>query len=140
VAAGSGDRRSAVFYTPEVAADLREEPVLLFHHIVGENRSLMELARRQLHVSDGAAGSVLRAGGAREGRQRSAFQKVEWPDKPARRGTRSGVGAGDDIALQTGEPGVARGLGAGTLCWGRRPLHRRLKCRLLRLLPGRRPG
>ena len=31
------------FYTPEVAADLREEPVLLFHHILGANRSLLEL-------------------------------------------------------------------------------------------------
>src|SRR5260370_10740167 len=31
------------FYTPEVAADLREEPVLLFHHILRENRSLLEL-------------------------------------------------------------------------------------------------
>jgi len=31
------------YYTPEVAADLREEPVLLFDHILGENRSLLEL-------------------------------------------------------------------------------------------------
>ncbi len=31
------------YYTPEVAADLRAEPVLLFDHIVGENRSLIEL-------------------------------------------------------------------------------------------------
>ena len=31
------------YYTPEVAADLREEPVLLFHYILGENRSLLEL-------------------------------------------------------------------------------------------------
>lgn len=31
------------FYTPETSVDLREEPVLLFHHILGENRSLLEL-------------------------------------------------------------------------------------------------
>lgn len=31
------------FYTPEVAADLRQEPVLLFQHIVNDNRSLLEL-------------------------------------------------------------------------------------------------
>src|SRR5262249_29409442 len=31
------------FYTPETSADLREEPVLLFHYILGENRSLLEL-------------------------------------------------------------------------------------------------
>lgn len=31
------------FYTPDSAADLRAEPVLLFDHILGENRSLLEL-------------------------------------------------------------------------------------------------
>ena len=31
------------YYTPEVAADLREEPVLFYHHILTENRSLLEL-------------------------------------------------------------------------------------------------
>ena len=31
------------YYTPDVAADLRTEPVLLFDRIVGENRSLLEL-------------------------------------------------------------------------------------------------
>ena len=31
------------YYTPEVAADLRQEPVLLFQHIVSGNRSLLEL-------------------------------------------------------------------------------------------------
>ena len=38
------------YYTPEVAADLREEPVLMFDHIVGENRSLMELLDCRLHL------------------------------------------------------------------------------------------
>jgi cytochrome c553 len=31
------------YYTPDVAADLRNEPVLLFDYILGENRSLIEL-------------------------------------------------------------------------------------------------
>jgi hypothetical protein len=31
------------YYTPEVAADLRQEPVLLFHHLLNGNRSLLEL-------------------------------------------------------------------------------------------------
>jgi mono/diheme cytochrome c family protein len=31
------------YYTPEVAADLRAEPILLLDHIIGENRSLLEL-------------------------------------------------------------------------------------------------
>jgi len=31
------------YYTPDTAADLRTEPVLLFDHILGENRSLLEL-------------------------------------------------------------------------------------------------
>jgi hypothetical protein len=31
------------FYTPQSAADLREEPVRIFERIVGENRSLLEL-------------------------------------------------------------------------------------------------
>jgi hypothetical protein len=31
------------FYTPPVAADLRNEPILIFERIMGENRSLLEL-------------------------------------------------------------------------------------------------
>ncbi len=31
------------YYTPEIAAELRQEPVLLFHHILNGNRSLLEL-------------------------------------------------------------------------------------------------
>jgi cytochrome c553 len=31
------------FYTPEVAADLREQPELFFHHILNGNRSVIEL-------------------------------------------------------------------------------------------------
>jgi hypothetical protein len=31
------------FYTPEIAADMREEPIRVFHHIISENRSVLEL-------------------------------------------------------------------------------------------------
>jgi hypothetical protein len=31
------------YYTPEVAAELRQEPVLLFHHLLTANRSVLEL-------------------------------------------------------------------------------------------------
>ena len=31
------------FYTPKIAADMRAEPILLFQHILDENRSLLEL-------------------------------------------------------------------------------------------------
>ena len=31
------------YYTPEVASDLRNEPILLFEYILGENRSLLDL-------------------------------------------------------------------------------------------------
>jgi cytochrome c553 len=67
------------YYTPDVAADLRTEPILLFDHIVGENRSLLELLTAdytylterlvrfyqledKIHI------------------QGNEFQKVKWPD------------------------------------------------------------
>ena len=50
------------FYTPEVAADLREEPILFFERILGENRSMLELLDRRLHVPHGTAGEVLPVG------------------------------------------------------------------------------
>jgi hypothetical protein len=31
------------YYTPEVAAELRQEPVMLFHHLLARDRSLLEL-------------------------------------------------------------------------------------------------
>jgi mono/diheme cytochrome c family protein len=78
------------YYTPEVAADLRAEPVLLFDHILGENRSLLELI--------GADYTFLTERLVRfyqlEGKvaiQGNDFQRVAWPDN--RRGGVTGMGA-----------------------------------------------
>jgi cytochrome c553 len=78
------------YYTPDVAADLRAEPVLLFDHIVGENRSLLELI--------GADYTFLTERLVRfyqlEGKvavQGNDFRKVKWPDD--RRGGVTEMGA-----------------------------------------------
>jgi cytochrome c553 len=82
------------FYTPEVAVDLREEPILLFHYILGENRSLIELLNANYtFLTDRLVkfyeleGQVKVDGGA--------FQRVEWPDN-----RRAGVlGLGSVLAM-----------------------------------------
>ena len=78
------------YYTPEVAADLREEPVLLFDHIVGENRSLLELLdsdytflTERLVRFYQFEGKVNVTG--------NEFQQVKWPDN--RRGGVTEMGA-----------------------------------------------
>jgi hypothetical protein len=67
------------FYTPETAADLRAEPVLLLDHILGENRSLLELLTadytfltERLVKFYQLEGKVNVAG--------NQFQLVKWPD------------------------------------------------------------
>lgn len=78
------------FYTPEVAVDLREEPVLFFHHLVSENRSLLELLTanytfmNERLVRFYGYEDQLRVSGTR-------FQKVQWPDQ--RRAGLLGMGA-----------------------------------------------
>jgi hypothetical protein len=78
------------YYTPEVAADLRTEPILLFDHILGENRSLLELLTadytfltERLVRFYQLEGKVAIAG--------NDFQKVTWPD--TRRGGVTQMGA-----------------------------------------------
>jgi cytochrome c553 len=78
------------YYTPEAAADLREEPVLLFDHITGENRSVLELldsdytflTERLVHFYQ-LEGKVNVSG--------NEFQQVKWPDN--RRGGVMEMGA-----------------------------------------------
>ncbi|HKA01029.1 MAG TPA: DUF1592 domain-containing protein [Candidatus Solibacter sp.] len=67
------------YYTPDVAADLRAEPVLLFDHIVGNNRSVLELLNadytfltERLVRFYQLEGKVVVTG--------DEFQQVEWPD------------------------------------------------------------
>jgi hypothetical protein len=78
------------YYTPDVAADLRTEPVLLFDHLVGENRSLLELldndytflTERLVHFYQ-LEGKVNVTG--------NEFRQVKWPDN--RRGGVMEMGA-----------------------------------------------
>ncbi|MCB9383221.1 MAG: DUF1592 domain-containing protein [Bryobacterales bacterium] len=78
------------FYTPEVARDMREEPVLLFQHILGENRSLLELIDSDYgFLTERLAkfyelGDEMEVGG-------DGFRKVQWTSD--RRGGVLGLGA-----------------------------------------------
>ena len=68
------------FYTPEVAADLREEPVLLFNHLLGENRSLMELLTADYTFLTERLANFYGYDGQITGLSGNSFQKVTWPD------------------------------------------------------------
>ena len=78
------------YYTPEVAADLRAEPVLLFDYLLGQDRSLLELldadytflTERLVHFYQ-LEGKTSLTG--------NEFQRVTWPDH--RRGGVIGMGA-----------------------------------------------
>lgn len=82
------------FYTPDTSADLREEPILLFHHILNGNRSLLELLTanytfltERLVKFYELEGKVKVAG--------NGFERVEWPDN-----RRAGVlGLGSVLAM-----------------------------------------
>ena len=82
------------FYTPETAADLREEPVLLFHHILGENRSLLELLTADYTFLTERLVRFYQL----EGKVKldgSGFERVQWPDN-----RRAGVlGMGSVLAM-----------------------------------------
>lgn len=68
------------YYTPEVAADLREEPVLLFEYILGENRSLMELLTADYTFMTERLANFYEVQGRVKGLNGNDFQKVMWPD------------------------------------------------------------
>jgi len=68
------------FYTPEVAADLRQEPVLLFHHIVGGNRNLLELLTANYTFLTERLAKYYQVDGKVKGLSGDTFHKVEWPD------------------------------------------------------------
>jgi len=77
------------YYTPEVSADLRQEPVLLFHHLIGENRSLLELLTANYSfLTERLVRFYELEGKVTAGAE---FQKVMWPD--ARRGGVLGLGS-----------------------------------------------
>jgi cytochrome c553 len=78
------------FYTPEVAADLRQEPVLLFHYLLTENASFLDLLEAKYSfltdrlVKFYQLQPQLKNVG-------SEFQRVQWPDD--RRGGVLGLGS-----------------------------------------------
>jgi cytochrome c553 len=67
------------YYTPEVAADLRAEPALLFDHIVGENRSLLELLNADYTFLTERLVRFYQLEG-KVAVQGNEFQQVKWPD------------------------------------------------------------
>ncbi|MEX2262227.1 MAG: DUF1592 domain-containing protein [Bryobacteraceae bacterium] len=79
------------FYTPEVAADLRDEPVVLFHHIIGENRSLLDLLDGDYTFLTDRLVKFYELDGQVKGVHDSVFQRVQWPDR--RRGGILGMGS-----------------------------------------------
>jgi hypothetical protein len=78
------------FYTPEVAADLREEPVLLFHYMMNENRSLLDLLNADYTFMTDRLVKFYQLQDQVKG-VGSEFQLVHWPDN--RRGGVFGLGA-----------------------------------------------
>lgn len=68
------------FYTPEVAADLREQPELMFHHLVTSNRSLMELLTGNYTFLTERLVKYYELEGKVKLEPGGAFQLVEWPD------------------------------------------------------------
>jgi len=78
------------YYTPDVAADLRAEPVLLFDHIMGENRSLLELLTADYTFLTERLVRFYQLEGKVAVRGND-FQQVKWPDD--RRGGVTEMGA-----------------------------------------------
>ena len=77
------------FYTPDVAADMREEPILLFHHVLSSNRSLLDLLNGNYTFLTERLMKFYEVN--IPGVRGNVFQKAEWPD--SRRGGLFGTGA-----------------------------------------------
>ncbi len=83
------------YYNPEVAADLREEPVLFFHHILGENRTLIDLLNADYTFLTDRLVTFYDLAGQIQNPPGSSFQKVQWPDN-----RRAGIfGLGSVLAM-----------------------------------------
>ncbi|MGH9721510.1 MAG: DUF1592 domain-containing protein, partial [Bryobacteraceae bacterium] len=68
------------YYTPEVAAELRQEPVLLFHHLVARNRSVLELLTANYSFLTNRLAKFYQVEDKVKGLNGDGFQRVEWPD------------------------------------------------------------
>ena len=79
------------FYTPEIAKDMREEPVLLFAHMLGQDRSLLEFLNADYGFVTERLVKFYEMEAEIPDVRGTGFQKVNWPD--ARRGGVLGLGA-----------------------------------------------
>ncbi len=68
------------YYTPEVAADLREEPVLLFHHLFSSGRSLLELLNANYSFLTARLAKFYQVEDRLKTPLGDQFTRVEWPD------------------------------------------------------------
>jgi cytochrome c553 len=69
------------FYTPEVAVDLREEPVVLFHQMLAGNASLIDLLNGNYTYLNERLVRFYELEGKVAPVRGSLFQRVEWPDR-----------------------------------------------------------
>jgi cytochrome c553 len=67
------------YYTPEVASDLRNEPILLLDHIIGNNRSLLELLTADYTFLTERLVKFYQLEGKVDVKG-NQFQMVKWPD------------------------------------------------------------
>ncbi len=83
------------YYTPEVAADLREEPVLLFQAMLSENRSVLDLIDGNYTFLTERLVKFYELEGRVQGVTGDGFHRVTWPDN-----RRAGVlGLGSVLAM-----------------------------------------
>ena len=68
------------YYTPEVAAELREEPVLLFQYIVSGGRSLLELVNANYSFLTARLAKFYQVEDQLKTPLPDRFVRVEWPD------------------------------------------------------------
>jgi len=68
------------YYTPEVAAELREEPVLLFHDILTKGRSLLELLNANYSFLTARLAKFYQIENQLKTPLTNRFTRVEWPD------------------------------------------------------------
>ena len=68
------------YYTPEGAAELRQEPVLLYHYILSNNRSLLELLTANYTFLTARLAKYYEVENKVTGLN-DTFRKVQWPDE-----------------------------------------------------------
>lgn len=68
------------YYTPEVAADLRQEPALLLQYILAGNRSLLELLTANYSFMTERLAKFYQVEGKVGPLEGDTFRRIEWPD------------------------------------------------------------